>query len=215
LPGSRGEQPVEPDTAATTAPGGTGGSDTKIPENTTPPSSSVPTPEAQDDAPVPVVTIHRSLSTATVLAVVGIGVALLVLAYFLTVIGLKRRRRRRRRSAADPHVRAVGAFTSGVDLLVDLGARTRRSMTDRELVHVGRSTLGDVADHLEIAARVATESVYGDELSNEDTDRAWAEIVRFEEEAADQVGRWRHLRAICSARSLRLGLAPERERADR
>lgn len=145
----------------------------------------------------------RVLSSAAVALALVVAAAVCLVAYVAFVLIAKRRRRRRRFVADDPRERAIGAFHSGVDLLVDLGARTRRSMTDRELVAVGRATVGEVAERLEPVARLATEAVFGDEPATEDVDRAWVEIDAFERETVDDVGRTRALRASISTRSLR------------
>lgn len=211
LPAARGDLPeiTEPEGAS----GSTGGGaiPTESPPTTATPQSPLPPQDPQTEvAPVDAGAGAR-VTTTMVLVLVALGVVVVAIAYVAVVVIVKRRRRQRRATDEDLHARAVGAFSAGVDVLVDLGARTRRSMTDRELVVVGRSTLGDVADRLEPVARLATASVFGEEPTADDTDSAWREIDAFEREAAERVGRLRHLRSQISARSLRRTLRGDRQ----
>jgi hypothetical protein len=133
-----------------------------------------------------------------------------LLGYVCCVLALKSLRRRRRRRAATPSERALGAFRSGVDVLVDLGVRAQTSRTDHELVAAGSQAIGEPASHLAPAAAVATQAVYSPhEPSPEECELAWRAIEEFEDATATGVGRMRYLRSRVSTRSLRRGL-PDR-----
>lgn len=147
------------------------------------------------------------LSTAAVGAGASIAVAAIVAAvYVATILLLKRRRRHRRRAAASTRERAVGAFRSGIDVLVDLGAAAPRSSTDRELV-VAATKVAGPAEALHPVAAVATQAVFSpDDPSPDESERAWRTIEDFEAATAADVGRLRYLRSRVSTRSLRRGL---------
>jgi len=185
------------------------GDDTEEPPVTT----AVPTPDSSvpDDSPTPD-TVDETETSAVAATAVGAGVTLVIAAtvltgYVLCVLALKSHRRRRRRAATEPAARALGAFRSGVDVLVDLGQRADRSRTDLELVDAGARTLGEPALHLTPVATVATAAVHSPiEPTPEECERAWAAIESFEQATAARVGRLRYVRAKVSTRSLRRGI---------
>lgn len=144
-----------------------------------------------------------------------IATALIVLAamaYVGAVVDAKRRRRDRRLADADPARRAVGAFASGVDVLVDLGTTVPRSLTDAELVGVAADVVGDPAHELRPVGALATAAVFGSvPISSDDADDAWRQVDTFTERTATSVGRWKNVRSQLSLRSLRHGLVSKDE----
>lgn len=196
-PPASGDGAVAPVDDATTPPPATtvpASPDTTVPEDDT----------VVDDS----VEVADEVSPAVVRAVAGASLlVLLVAAYVITVLVLKRRRRRRRRAEAANVRRARGAFSTGVDVLVDAGVRTRGSATDRELVTAGSRTVGDAAVLLAPAADQATAAVYDpDSARSVNADEAWSAVERFEEQMAAQLGPLRWWRTKLSVRSLRRGL---------
>lgn len=160
--------------------------------------SARPTPE----------TIESRISVIVAAAsVVGALVAIAIV-YVAVVLGLKRRRLRRRQRIEDPRTRILGALRSGVDVLVDLGAKVSPAQTDREAITVRDPALRQVSHLLKPVARSATAAVYSSELVFDDghADDAWSDVQDFAREAGRNVGRRRSLRARLSTRSLRRGL---------
>jgi transglutaminase-like putative cysteine protease len=145
-------------------------------------------------------------AAAVGIAIVSVGLVLGVACYIGLIIMLKARRRGRRRKARDPRDRALGAFASSIEVLIDLGAPAPRSATNAELVAHGASTVGESAAILAPVAALATQAIYAvDPPSSEQTDWAWVSAERFESEAAGQMSRLKRLRAKTSTRSLRRG----------
>lgn len=196
VPPAAGEGAVAPVDDAITPP----------PPTTVPNAPEITVPE--DEAETVDVTIDDGLSPAIVRTVAaGIGLIVLLIAYVVVVLGLKRRRRHRRRAQQLAARRARGAFSSGVDVLIDAGVRTRRSATDRELVGVGARTVGDAAGLLTPAADAATAAVFDPHGADDtDADVAWEAVERFEDQVAAQMGTLRWWRSKLSLRSLRRGL---------
>lgn len=206
--------PTEANQQATSPGGGTSGPsevlDESAPPVTTPAvvggsteESSVPTPPAPS-------TDAAGRSNITLLAVIGAAALaiLAVIVYAVTVLAVKQRRLLRRRQAADPRQRVLGAFRSGVDVLVDLGAAVSTAKTDRELVLSGVSLGDDTMRTLAPVARSATAAVYASELVIDDghADDAWQRVHALQRQAAKRVGWRRALLARLSLRSLRRGL---------
>ncbi|MFN8020999.1 MAG: transglutaminaseTgpA domain-containing protein [Acidimicrobiales bacterium] len=185
-----------------------------VDDNATPPPATTapPTPDStvpQDETPTQNdVVVDEGLSTGTVRAIAG-GAALiaLLLGYVLSVLVLKRRRRVRRRRQAAATRRARGAFSTGVDALIDAGARARTSATDRELVAAGSRSVGDAAVLLQPVADAATAAVFDpDAPSTLDADAAWGALEQFEDHMQAELGRVRWWRTRLSVRSLRRGI---------
>ncbi len=178
------------------------------PPTTTPSATQTTAPDDDADATTEVVD-DEGVSRAAVQAIAGgLGLLLGIVGYVVVVLGMKRRRRRRRRFQAVAARRARGAFTSGVDVLIDSGARTLRSATDHELVRVGGRTVGDAAGLLAPAAEVATAAVFDPRGADQhDADVAWEAVERFEDQVAAQLGPLRWWRAKLSLRSLRRSLS--------
>lgn len=144
--------------------------------------------------------------TAVGVAIGMIGAALGALAYLGMVVWLKARKRRRRRTAPDPRDRAVGAFISSIEVMIDLGLPAPRAATNSELVQRGAVAVGESAKILMPVAALATEALYSTAtVSTERADDAWSSTERFEHEAAERMGRIRAIRAKASLRSLRRG----------
>lgn len=197
VPPAAGEGAVAPVDDAITPP----------PPTTVPsaPETTVPEDEAETTLDV---TVDDGFSPVVVRTVAGgIGIVVLLIAYVVVVLGLKRRRRHRRRAQRLAARRARGAFSSGVDVLIDAGVRTRRSSTDRELVGAGARTVGDAAGLLTPAADAATAAVFDPRGADDvDADVAWEAVERFEDQVAAQLGTLRWWRSKLSLRSLRRGL---------
>jgi len=180
-------------------------------EADTPPTTAASTASSAPEAVTPD-TVADESRTAVASTAVGAGVSLVIatavlLGYVGCVLALKSLRRRRRRRAATTGAQALGAFRSGVDVLVDLGVRAQHSRTDHELVAAGSQAIGEPATRLAAAATVATQAVYSPhEPSPEECELAWAAIEDFEKATATGVGRLRYLRSKVSTRSLRRGL---------
>lgn len=177
-----------------------------------PPTTAAPAPRTTEppDAAVTAPTDQGSSlvgGPAAVTAVAVAGVMAVVTLYLAVVIGWKARRRRRRRHAPSASARAVGAFRSGVDTLVDLGATVRPSATDSQVVHTARRVVGDSAELLAPAAGIATAAVFDEEPPTDaDADAAWRVVAEFEEATIGTMGRTKALRAKVSTRSIRRGL---------
>jgi transglutaminase-like putative cysteine protease len=144
-----------------------------------------------------------NVPTATVLPVLPF---LAIAAYLGGVLWTKARRRRARR-ALPVERQVTGAFRSGVETLVDLGAPARPSATNRELVTAGapaaRGQVGELAELAELASAAAYSGRRPDPGTAE---VAWQRLEHFERTAATSVGRFRWLRARLSLRSLRRDL---------
>jgi len=177
-----------------------------------PPTTAAPTPRTAEPADAarlddPGDSASALSKPAAVTAATVGGVVLLALLYVALVLAWKARRRRRRRHAVSAGDRAVGAFRSGIDTLVDLGATVRPSATDTQVVHGARRVVGDNVALLAPAATIATAAVFDAQPATDaDADAAWAVIERFEEATSATLGRGRSLRAKVSTRSLRRGL---------
>jgi hypothetical protein len=196
LPGSRDPVSGIGERAAAPPPAGAA----PVPPTTAPPPPTT-VPPASDDEPDAGGDGAAGLALA-VPAAVGLPVVL-VAAYVAAVLALKRRRRRRRR-AEGPDRAVTGALTTAVETLVDLGARPSPSHTNRELVAVGRSVVGDGNRSLDRLAELATAAVFArDEPAEHDADTAWSCLAAFERDAAGTVGRTRWARSRLSPRSLR------------
>jgi transglutaminase-like putative cysteine protease len=184
---------------------------TDDPTVTRPPTTAVATVQTTvpDRAPdgEAVAAPAASISNAAVGAAVGLAVLIVGIGgYIAFILWVKSRRRRRRRDAPDPRDRAVGAFASGIDVLIDLGASAPPAFTNAELVASGTHTVGESAAILAPVAALATEAVYAPEAVSVDAaDQAWTSTERFEANTVDTVGRFRRLRAKASLRSLRRG----------
>jgi hypothetical protein len=172
------------------------------PPPTTPPTTDPPPPTTND--PGTDESAADSGISIPVLPVAGTGlVVLLVGGYVLAVLALKAGRRRRRWSAPVER-RVTGAFTSGVETLVDLGATPRSSATNRELVRTGAVRGDGALEPLGELADLATAAVFSGSPSDEDdAEAAWVRLRSFEHRAEAEVGRVRWLRARLSLRSLR------------
>jgi hypothetical protein len=168
------------------------------PPTTEPPPPTTDSPQTDDEA------APDSGIGVPVAPVVGTGlVVLLVGGYASAVLALKAGRRRRRRSAPMER-RVTGAFTSGVETLVDLGATPRSSATNRELVLTGATRVDGALEPLGELADLATAAVFSGSPSDEvDAEAAWVRLQSFEHRAEAEVGRLRWLRARLSLRSLR------------
>lgn len=177
----------------------------EVPPTTAAPpvASTAPPAEAPDQD-------FTGLAVPTVIgrsALITLAVLLLLGSYALVVVRLKSSRRSRRRYSNDPEQRVTGAFRSGVDVLIDLGATAPVSKTDKELVVAGVRKLGDAAGELSPVASLATQAVYDAPEPDDDlADDAWDQLHQFERTTAQELGRWRYLRAKLSLRSFRRGL---------
>jgi transglutaminase-like putative cysteine protease len=180
---------------------------TPPPATTTPPTPDSTVP--QDETPTePDPVVDEGLSAGTVRVAAGISlVAVVLLGYVLSVLVLKRRRRHRRRRQAAATRRARGAFSTGVDVLIDAGARARTSATDRELVAAGSRSVGDAAVLLQPVADAATAAVFDpDAPSTLDAEAVWGALEQFEDHMQAELGRVRWWRTRLSVRSLRRGI---------
>ena len=179
-------------------------------------SASVPTPstmpptDLSDDPVDPpeaaaAPTEGGSATRAVVVAVGGVGSLVLVLiGYVVVVLGLKRRRRQRRRASFEVADVALGAFTTSVDTMVDVGLRAAPSATDRELVRVAAGIVPGSAQLLYPVADRATEVVFsGTPMSPKGALESWTMVDEFEHRSAIELGRWRSWRGKVSTRSLR------------
>ncbi|MGD9703672.1 MAG: DUF3488 and transglutaminase-like domain-containing protein [Acidimicrobiia bacterium] len=178
------QEPVPPTTAA-------------VPVTSTPPVS---TSELED--------LGLSIPPVVGRAALGLGAAVVALiCYVIVVLRLKSSRRLRRRYSTSSETRVTGAFRSGVDVLIDLGATAPTSKTDRELVAAGVTQLGGSAEELAPVAGFATQAVYDEpEPDDELAEDAWDALSAFEERAVSELGWWRVARAKLSLRSFRRGL---------
>jgi transglutaminase-like putative cysteine protease len=169
----------------------------------TPPTSTPP--DVSPSVPVtPGFTVPTGVRRAALFSAIAL---LLVASYVIVVLRLKTMRRLRRRYSPDPERRTTGAFRSGVDVLIDLGATAPTSKTDRELVVAGVGMFGESAKELSPVAERATQAVFDEPEPDEDlATQAWEALGDFEREAAHDLGRWRYLRAKLSLRSFRRGL---------
>ena len=143
-----------------------------------------------------------------VVTLYGTGaLVVLVMIYVVTVLAWKHRRRARRRRTDDPAARAVGAFRSAVDVVVDLGGDARSSATDAQLVESAQRVLGQPARLLTTVADLSTAAVFAPvPPSVAEAEAAWEDVERFERTAAASMGRSRFTRGRLSVRSLRRGL---------
>ncbi len=164
------------------------------------------TPIAPTARPTPAA-VDSKISLLVVLSVAA-GLLAIAIVYVAVVLGLKQRRLRRRHRLDDPRLRILGAFRSGVDVLVDLGAKVTPAQTDREAITVRDPALQHVTRRLAPVAQSATAAVYASELVLDDghADDAWQDVQEFAHQAGRSVGRRRALRARLSTRSLRRGL---------
>ncbi len=169
---------------------------------TTPPAIDAPRPD--DEGVEEIVSTSSGLPAAVVVPAVSVLVVLAAIgSYVGAVLWWKARRRRRRQAVADPAASALAAFATGVDHLVDLGARAHPSSTDREVVLAATSVARSSAV-LAPVAEVATAVVFDPaEPSAATADHAWRGVDRLEEATAAELGRWRLLRARVSLRSVR------------
>ena len=167
-------------------------------QTTLPDNSEVPETAVIADA-------GRQLTLAAFVAIfAGVLVAALML-YIGVIMLLKAGRRRRRRNAPDPRDRAVGAFLTGIESMIDLrvidptAGTTNGEVVDRDLVHAGVSLTA-----IREVASLATESVFRSALVAEHrADDSWEATARFERRIAHEAGVLRRLRAKASTRSLR------------
>lgn len=174
------------------------------PPSTTPASSdSLPTnqPPANNDTAVPTDsgTSLRQVSVGVLLGLLLLG----PIAYMAIVLWIKHKRRATRLAAEDPRDRAIGAFRTGIDTLVDLGSSAPASLTDKELVSLGAHTVGGVVRELEPMARLATEAVFRPQPLSASSVKSWQQLAEFERLSAEQVGRFRFWRSRLSTRSIR------------
>ncbi|MEZ5257671.1 MAG: transglutaminaseTgpA domain-containing protein [Ilumatobacteraceae bacterium] len=168
-----------------------------------------PTTTAQDaqstTSQVPVATARlRSLSVAARLGIAGVLLLLAALAYAISILMLKRNRRRRRQQVGRVDAQVTGAFLTGVERAVDLGAESSPSLTNRELVERSRDVVGGAVGSLEELAALATRAVFDDEPpSDRVAEAAWADSDRSARELQTSVGLVRWVRGRLSLRSLR------------
>ena len=159
------------------------------------------------DQPVgqPSPTAATALRGTTVVRILfALTVVALLVAYVAVVLISKHRRRRRQAIDGDNSQRVVGAFSTSIDLLVDLGVTAPETMTDRELAAVGVIKVGTAAHRLAPIGDAATSAVFGNvEISDEQVASSWHEAEAFERDVVKSVGRWRIVRARLSMRSLR------------
>jgi transglutaminase-like putative cysteine protease len=179
-------------------------------EDSPPPTTAAPAPATTTGGNSPIVLAPSNLVLSSVVVKLGLAIVavLLVLAtYVIVVLQVKSARRQRRRAAEDPEQRIAGAFRSGIDTLVDLGASAPVSKTDLELVSVGIERVGGPAEVLTPLAAISTKAVYDKPRPNEAaSDEAWEQLEAFDETAKENYGWWRYARARLSLRSLRRGL---------
>ena len=167
-----------------------------------PTSSTVPDQENASDREV-----NATNGPSARLVAISGGLLVLVLA-LVAVVGritwIKSTRRRRRRNARSTALRTTGAFDTGVDALIDLGAVAPNSATPLELVGVAQVVARNSAEVLQPLAVEATAAVFAaTEPTTGQADHAWQLLEAFEVEVADEVGRLRWWRAHLSGRSVR------------
>lgn len=184
---------------------------TEDPTEQRPPTTAVTStqttlPDTSDNDTAVADPTDRVPNAAVGVVVVAAGLVIGATAYVTFIVWLKARKRRRRRVAADPRDRAVGAFISSIEVLIDLGGSAPRAATNAELVARGAATVGESASILVPVADIATEAVYAPEPpATGRADEAWVSAELFETETNDRIGRYRRLRAKASTRSLRRG----------
>jgi transglutaminase-like putative cysteine protease len=176
------------------------------PPTTTPP---VPDADEQEEQLAEVSETEAGAPSAVVVPLAVGGILLVLLGtYVLVVLGLKRMRRRRRLAQQSPSSRAVGAFATGVDHIIDLGGEAPRWMTNDELVSRAVPELERSAPLLRPVAEIATAAVFaGSEAHERTADRAWERLESFERGVVLEAGRWRRFKASVSTRSLRRPLS--------
>ena len=201
--------PVPPSEAPTATGGGRSVSPAAVDEGrasatTAPPSPSTTISEHSSTASSPARGVISGLGGRVILGTSAF--VLLVAAYLISVLRLKQVRRNRRSNASETGDRVAGAFRSGIDTLVDLGARAPMSQTDLELVRSSSVSTIDAVE-LEPLAVLATRTVFDDApLEAMSDDEAWEQLREFEQAARQRVSWWRWTRARLSLRSLRRGL---------
>lgn len=200
--------PIPTSTGTNTADAGTGAvapvDDASIP----PPTTSPPAPDTTEpDETEEPVEVAESGSGVPASVIVGVGGALLVLAavvgYVVGVLALKRRRRRHRQLVADPATASLGAFATGVDLSVDLGADLSPAATPLELVAASGEANRGAERLLVPLAQQATATVFDPRPVTEDRAvKAWEALEGYERATRASVGVPRWWRAALSRRSL-------------
>lgn len=122
-----------------------------------PPTTAAAVEQDDNEPPLaPDVDEVRSLSVAGRLALAGVLLVLAVVAYVVVVLTMKRNRRARRTAADRADARIAGAFLSGVDLAIDLGADTGPTFTNRELAVSSLPVVATGAAEIQSLARLAT-----------------------------------------------------------
>ena len=190
-------------------------------ENNAPPPSTLALPPdtlpttATNDATDSTQASGGGVSLMKVAGFAAFGLLLVApIAYVLGVLLLKRRRRARRELAPDPRERAIGAFRTGVDILVDLGVSAPASKTDRELVSMGARTLSHTSADLMPVAELATEAVFRPHQMSGSSMKSWQQLDEFERKSREEIGPLRYWRARLSTRSLRRGLSETPPKVD-
>ena len=170
-----------------------------------PPTTAAEVAQDDDDQPLlPDADDEGSLSIAGRLIIAGLLFVLALIAYVIVVLTMKRNRRARRTAAARADARIAGAFLSGVDLAIDLGADTGPTFTNRELAVSSLPVVATGAGEIQSLADLATRAVYDAERpTDEVADEAWEQEKRLRDETARGVGRLRWTVARLSPRSLR------------
>lgn len=152
----------------------------------------------------------RDLSVAGRLALAGLMLVVAMAAYVVAVLTMKRNRRARRGAIEQPDARIAGAFLSGVDLAIDLGATAGPTLTNKELAVSSVPVVADGAPELQSLASLATRAVYDAERpTDEVADEAWQREQRMRADTAKGVGWFRWTLARLSPRSLRTPLLDE------
>ncbi len=189
--------------------------DASVPPPSTiePPPDSIPT-DRENDEQAPIEAVGGGVSFAVVAATTGIGLLILApIAYVVGVLFLKRRRRRIRAAPGDPRENALGAFRTGVDVLVDFGADASPALTDREVLQRNTGQIGEIARELEPLAALATEAVFRPQGMTREKPKTqpWSYVDELDKRSADEFGLIKYWRARLSLRSLRRD-NPERTR---
>lgn len=149
--------------------------------------------EEQSTASDPVLHIVLAIVTGVswLLLILGLSVS-----PFLGIIALKRRRRSQRHSAEGNRAQVEGAWSEMRDVMTDHGVLTIHSATRSETA----SQIGLQAASM--VAALGDKAQYSpDPVSDEDVQRAWADVMSVELELGAGLTRWQRIQALVSLKS--------------
>jgi transglutaminase-like putative cysteine protease len=129
---------------------------------------------------------------------IGLVIAAVVLAPFLTILVAKFGRRRRRKRAPDPVRRIAGAWDDVVDTATDYGYRIPVGATRVEVAELVDK------DAVLVLAQTADEAVFGrDRMSEAVADRYWQQFDALRDDWSRDYTRWERIKAALALTSLR------------